>query len=129
MSNVDVIRQLVERWNAGELEGVLALFADDAVLVNGPDWPEQGSIRGLEGIRSSIDEWLGAWQSSQVELGSVAAVGDKVVAEGTWSTRGRSSGVSGKMPANTLCTVRHGKIASLEWFADHDAAVAAARHT
>jgi hypothetical protein len=33
------------------------------------------------------------------------------------------------MPANTLCSVRHGKIASLEWFADHDAAVAAARHT
>jgi hypothetical protein len=65
----------------------------------------------------------------QVELGSVEAVGDNVVAEATWSTRVRSSGVSGNMPANTLCSVRHGKIASLEWFADHDAAVAAARHT
>jgi ketosteroid isomerase-like protein len=31
------------------------------------------------------------------------------------------------MPITTLCTIRHGKIASIEWFTDYDAAVAAAR--
>jgi hypothetical protein len=29
----------------------------------------------------------------------------------------------------TLCTIRHGKIASVEWFTSYDSAVAAARDT
>jgi ketosteroid isomerase-like protein len=41
--------------------------------------------------------------------------------------RGRSSGLSGTMPVATLCRIRRGKIASVEWFTDYDAAVAAAR--
>ncbi len=70
---------------------------------------------------------LAVWESSELEIRRIETFGDRVVTEGAWNTRGRSSGVSGTMPATTLCTIRHGKIASLEWFTDYDAAVAAAR--
>jgi ketosteroid isomerase-like protein len=66
-------------------------------------------------------------ESNEIEAGPVEEIGDKIVAAGTWITRGRSSGAAGTMPFAILCTVRNGKIESLEWFLDHDAAVAAAR--
>jgi uncharacterized protein (TIGR02246 family) len=127
MSNVELIHQLAERWNAGDVEGVVELYAEDALMVNGPDWPEQTPRRGRDGVRTNIEEWRGVWESSEIELGNVEAFGDRLVVQGAWITRGRSSGVTGRMPANMVCTVRDGKIASLEWFASYDSALAAAR--
>jgi ketosteroid isomerase-like protein len=127
MSNADVIRQLAERWNAGDFEGVVDLYTEDVVMRNGPDWPEQGGSHGREGLRSGIEEWRGVWESSEIELRRIEEFGDRIAAEGSWTTRGRSSGVTGAMPANVVCTVRDGKIASLEWFASYDSALAAAR--
>jgi ketosteroid isomerase-like protein len=80
-------------------------------------------------MRASIDGWRSAWQTTELELESVEAFGDKVLARGAWNLRGRASGVAGAMPFNIVFTVRDGKIALLEWFTDHDDAVAAARAT
>jgi uncharacterized protein (TIGR02246 family) len=127
MGNADVIRELARRWNAGDVDGVLELYTEDAVMLSGEDWPEQTTWQGREGIRSNIEDWRGVWESSELEIGRIETFGDQVAAEGAWNTRGRTSGVSGTMPVATLCTIRRGKIASLEWFTDYDAAVAAAR--
>jgi uncharacterized protein (TIGR02246 family) len=127
MTPADVIHELARRWNAGDIEGVLDLYTEDAVMLSGPDWPEQTPRRGRQGIRANIEEWRAVWESAELDIAHVETFGDRVVADGAWNTRGRSSGVTGSMPAITLCTIRHGKIACLEWFTDYDAAVAAAR--
>jgi uncharacterized protein (TIGR02246 family) len=127
MENGEVIRELARRWNAGDIDGVLELYTDDAVMLSGADWPEQTTWRGREGIRSNIEEWRAVWESAELEIRRMETFGDRVVAEGAWNTRGRTSGFSGSMPVCTLCTVRHGKIASVEWFTDYDQALAAAR--
>jgi ketosteroid isomerase-like protein len=129
MSNADVIRELTTRWNAGDMDGVLELYADDAVTRTGPHWPEQASYRGKEQIRASIEEWRSVWEVVVAELESLEEHGDKVVAVGSWNIRGGASGVGGDMPIYILFTVRDGKIAELEWFADRDEAVASARGT
>jgi uncharacterized protein (TIGR02246 family) len=127
MENAEVIRELARRWNAGDIEGVLDLYTEDVVMLAGSDWPEQAPRHGREGIRANIDEWRAVWESAELEITRIETFGERVVADGAWIARGRSSGFSGKMPVITLCTIRHGKIASLEWFTDYDAAVAAAR--
>jgi ketosteroid isomerase-like protein len=127
MTNADVIRELARRWNAGDVDGALELYHEDAVAVSGPDWPEQTTHRGRDELRSNMTDWLSVWESSEIEIGSVDSFGDNVVGTGTWITRGRSSGVAGTMPFVILLRLRHGKIASLEWFDDFDTAVAAAR--
>jgi ketosteroid isomerase-like protein len=127
MGPADVIRELARRWNAGDIEGVLDLYTEDAVMVPGAEWPEQTVYQGREGIRTNIDEWRSVWESAELHIGRIEIFGERVVAEGAWNTRGRSSRVTGSLPAITLCTVRHGKIASLEWFTDYDAALTAAR--
>jgi ketosteroid isomerase-like protein len=127
MDNADLIRQLAERWNAGDVDGAVDLYCEDAVIVNGPDWPEQGTWEGRERIKVSFEEWGVVWESARVEMGPVERHGDKIVGTGTWRTRGAASGAEGTMPFVILFSFRDGKIALHEWFTDYDQAVAAAR--
>jgi ketosteroid isomerase-like protein len=123
----EIIRQLAERWNAGDIEGALELYTEDAVMLSGPDWPEQVTWRGHEGIRANMMEWLSVWELSKVEFANLQTFGDRIVGSGAWTTRGRSSGVTGRLPFAAVATLRDGRIAVFEWFTDYDAAVAAAR--
>jgi ketosteroid isomerase-like protein len=127
LRNLEVVRRLVECWNAGDTDGVLALCQDDVVQESGPDWPEQGEWRGKSGMREGIEQWRSAWETVEIELESLEGFGDRVVAHGTWSLRGLASGVGGTWPASAVVTLRDGKVQILQWFADHDGAVAAAR--
>jgi ketosteroid isomerase-like protein len=124
---VEIVRQVGERWNAGDIDGLLALYADDIVVRTGEHWPEQATVQGKAAFRESIDEWLSVWQSIEIETADVEAYGDRVVAHGAWHSTGRASGVAGEMPIHIMFTVRDGRIARLEWFPDHERAVAAAR--
>jgi ketosteroid isomerase-like protein len=123
----DVIQELIRRWNAGDAEGALELYAEDAEIRTGPHWPERAIYRGHDEIRATSEEWASLWDSLQVELGSLEDFGDKLLATGAWRMRGAASGIGGEMPIFIVFTFRDGKIAVLEWFADHDTAIAAAR--
>ena len=127
MSSADVIRELTRRWNAGDLEGALEMYTDDAEMRTGAHWPEATTYRGRDEIRATTEEWASLWQRVRIDLATVEEHGDKVVGTGAWVMRGAASGVDGEMPIFIVLTVRDGKIAVLEWFADRDSAVAAAR--
>jgi ketosteroid isomerase-like protein len=124
---LEFARLLIERWNRGDVDAVVDLFAEDAAMYAGPEWPEQATYRGHDGIRANIDQWRTVWEKSLIVADRIEEHGDRVVASGAWKARGRSSGVEGEMPFVILVEVRNGKIASFEWFTDHDDAVAAAR--
>jgi ketosteroid isomerase-like protein len=129
MEDAELIRQLAQRWNAGDLDGVVELYTEDAVIVSGPDWPEQVTWEGHKGIKASLIDFGAVWESAQVELGPLERHGDKLLGRGTWRTRGAASGAEGTMPFVILFSFRDGKIAVHEWFTDYDAALAAARST
>ena len=44
-TTTEVIRQVCERRNAGDVEGMLELYHDDVVLHAGEHWPEQATWR------------------------------------------------------------------------------------
>jgi ketosteroid isomerase-like protein len=127
MDDADLIRQLAERWNAGDLDGVVELYTEDAVIVSGPDWPEQVTWEGHEGIKASLLDFGAVWESARVEIGPIERHGDKILGTGTWRTRGAASGAELRMAFAILFSFRDGKIAVHEWFTDYDGAVAAAR--
>jgi ketosteroid isomerase-like protein len=126
MGNADVIRELTRRWNSGDLDGALELYNDDAEMRTGAHWPEATTYRGREEIRATTEDWASMWEKVQIELDSLEEHGDKIVATGSWVMRGAASGVDGEMGIFIVFTLRDGKIAVLEWFPDHDSAVAAA---
>jgi len=125
---LDIVRPSAERWNAGDFEGMFELYSDDLVVVTGEHWPEANlTMEGKDAFRESTREWLDVWQSVELETDHVEAFGDRVVAQGHWRSTGRASGVAGTMPIHMVLTVRDGKIARLEWYPDHQRALAAAR--
>jgi ketosteroid isomerase-like protein len=125
--NVQVVREIARRLNDGDVEGMLALLHQDVVMTPSEHWPETVQLKGKDAFRKNTEEWLGAWQSIEIETDEVEAVGDRVVAAGWWRSTGRVSGLEGLMPVHMVFTVRDGRIAHLEWFEDHARAVAAAR--
>jgi ketosteroid isomerase-like protein len=125
---LEIVRQVAERWNAGDIERLFELYHDDLVVVTGEHWPDGNAVmEGKQRFRESTQEWLDVWQSVHVETDAVEAHGDRVVAHGSWVTKGRVSGMEGTMPIHIVFTVRDGRIARVEWFPDHERAVAAAR--
>jgi ketosteroid isomerase-like protein len=127
MGNADLIRELTEKWNAGDVDSVADLYTEDAEIRTGPHWPEVTTYRGREAIRETSAEWASMWDRLQIEVDSLEEYGDQLVATGAWRMRGAASGIAGEMPIFILFTFREGRIAVLEWFADRDSAVAAAR--
>jgi ketosteroid isomerase-like protein len=123
----EIVRQLGQRWNAGDVQGLLELYHDDVTIHTAEHWPEQDVLEGKAAFRESIDEWLSVWESIEVETVHVEAYGDRVVARGAWRSTGRLSGVEGTMPIHIVFTVRDGKIARVDWCPDHEQAVATAR--
>ena len=127
MSNADVIHELTGKWNSGDVESVFTLYTEDAEIRTGPHWPERAIYRGRDAIAETSKEWAALWDNLQVEVDTLEEFGDRVVATGAWRMRGAASGIDGSMEIFIMFTFRDGKIAALEWFADHDTAVAAAR--
>ena len=127
MSNAELIRELTGKWNAGDLDGVLELYTEDAEIRTGAHWPEQATYHGRDAIRATTEEWASMWDKLQIEVDDLEEHGDKVLATGAWHMRGAASGVGGRMSIFIVFTCRDGKIAVLEWFADRDTARADAR--
>jgi len=127
MSHADLINALIDGWNEGDLDGVFALYTDDAEMRTGPHWPERATYRGRDEIRATSQDWASLWEALRVEIDTLEEFGDKVVATGAWRMRGAASGVGGEMEIFIMFTVRDGKIAAVEWFEDHVTAIAAAR--
>ena len=125
--SIDVVLEMAQRWNSGDIDGVLDLYSDDVVMTPSAHWPETVQLKGKDAFRKNTEEWLGAWGSVLIETESVEAFRDRVVAHGAWVSTGRVSGLEGSMPIHMVFTVRDGRIAHLEWFEDHDSAVASAR--
>jgi ketosteroid isomerase-like protein len=125
--SIEVVQELARRWNEGDFEGLLDLYHDDIVMTPSAHWPETVQLKGKDAFRKNTEEWISAWGSVVIETGELEQLGDRVVANGSWISTGRASGVEGRMPVHMVFTVRDGRIAHLEWFEDHESAVAAAR--
>jgi ketosteroid isomerase-like protein len=123
--NVEVARQLAERWNAGDFDGVLALYDDEIEMIPGPEWPDPPVI-GKAAFARYSEEWRTAWSSSELDLHTIEAMGELVVAGGAWENRSAVTGVAGSMPFGIVLTVRDGLVIRHQWCLDLEGARRAA---
>ena len=87
-----------------------------------------GSIyRGHEGLRRWLDDMSEDWSEFELTLQEVRELRPGcVLVQATIRLRGRSSGVAVDSPAAWLCDMRAAKVARIRFFADPEAALAAA---
>jgi ketosteroid isomerase-like protein len=112
---LEIVRSLAEAWGTS-LDAHMALYAEDAVHVTAPDWPEQGTYRGREAIRGLWSYILTEYPSSTVEMDEVLpASGGRVLSCLQWRFHG-PSGVPGNMRAYALWTLDGGLVSRVEYF-------------
>jgi uncharacterized protein len=125
--NVEIVRRMFAAFNGGDVETVVAAFAEDCELHEPhemPDTPAEG-FRGHHGIR----EWMANLRETggvQFEPTSLTSHGDVVFSE--WTGRGLGQASGAPISWTTFATVhlRDGRIVRLQAFLDRDEALEAA---
>jgi ketosteroid isomerase-like protein len=123
--NVEIVRNYVKVWNAGDMEDVRELYDPDAVMVVEVDWPEPGPFVGRDAVMEQLKQARGAFDRDSGEiLSDLVAVGDRVIVRMAW--HGVGSGPQSDMEWTNVFTVRDGRILKAEYFWDHAEALEAA---
>jgi ketosteroid isomerase-like protein len=99
--NVDTVRRGYERYAEGDLEGVAALFSDDAVVADGGGLgvagTAAGTLHGPEGFFQSASEALEAFDDYEVETEHFIGAGRAVVVAVRIAGKGKASGAELEM--------------------------------
>jgi ketosteroid isomerase-like protein len=125
-SNVELVREGLEAYNAGDAERIIAFADPEIEFVPLGSLLEGGSYHGHDGIRRFFAEIGEVWDDRQIELDELRDAGDCVVVLGHFHARGRASGVDVRYPSAWSCEVRDGKITAIRASTDQAAALKAA---
>ena len=110
----EAIRSTYRARVQGDLEGTVALFADDAVFDfngEGVGLPNMGTaVRGKPAIRLLMTEFIDAFRMSDWEEVSLVVEGDKAALHWRGTVSFTQNGRSEKFDVFDLLTFRDGKI-------------------
>jgi ketosteroid isomerase-like protein len=127
--NVELVRASIEAYGTGARDSYVDdFFAEDVeVCPDASRFTESKSFRGRAEFRRFIAELDQSWEGGAGgEIRELFPVGDRVVARFDWGGRGRTSGIDLHSSLTSICTVRDGQIAKIEYFFDHAQALEAA---
>ena len=122
--NVEVVRKLVEAWNAGDMDAFREL-CDPEIIMRPPErWPEPGPFVGREAVMREWHQTRETWDADTVEpISDFIDTGDRVVVRHVW--RGIGQGPESNIETTQVTTVRKGRIVYQEFFWDHAEALEA----
>ena len=126
--NIEIVRRRYEHLAAtGEhfTEATTPDFVWDMSKFR--DWPEQQVYEGVEEAHRFLRDWIATWDDWEVEVEAFHdAGGDKVVAIMHQRGRSKASGLPVDMAYGQVWTIRDGKLARMEMYADPVEALEAA---
>jgi ketosteroid isomerase-like protein len=127
--NVEIVRRMFERWNAGDVEGWLHWWHLDAEWISEPLGRFEGrprTYRGHDELRRFPAEVLeGFADLGRIERPQFREVGDSVVVLGKYRNKPEAPGPEVATPWGWLFEVRDGKIARGRDFLDQREALEA----
>lgn len=122
-SNIEVIRRLVEAFNARDLDTMLEYVQPDAQLHPLRARLEGKAYRGHEGLREMLADFDEDWEFVQMDPEELRDAGDTVVVLGRLRARGRTSGAELDVPMGFVWRLQDGKAAYAETFSDPEDAL------
>ncbi len=122
MTDVDVVRAMLEAWGAGAPRREL-MDPDVEWIMPHPDL--SASSRGEVG--SAMDEFRNTWDEYEFHVEDVRPLEDgRVLALFTERVKGATSGIEQVAHPGAICTVENGKLVRFEAFVRRDDAFRAA---
>jgi ketosteroid isomerase-like protein len=129
-ANVELVRAMLDAWNEGGPDDLVAFMADEHEWHEVDGRPEAAgppTRRGRDAMHSSLSALFDAWESYRLEPEEVRDVDDdRVVAVVREAARGRTSGLEVESRWGYLITIREGLITRVEAYRDADRALEAA---
>jgi len=122
--NVELVREGVDAFRRGELDGLLALAREDFEIYLPPNLPNAGRYVGRDGFVVWLNQWLEAWKEFTVEIIDATPVGTgHVVAVIHQSGRGKGSGVAVEMDVAYLWEVQEEELVAMQLYATREEAL------
>jgi len=123
--NLEVSERIVQAFNDGDVEAVLAEMHPDVEFIPRRA-PVQGAFRGHEGIREFFADNAESFDVFHVTQEEVRDHGDHIVGVGTLRVRGKGSGAEAVVPTAVVLTFAQGKVVRFEEFGERARALEAA---
>jgi ketosteroid isomerase-like protein len=124
-ANVEIVRQVFERWGEGDYRTTQVLDPH-VVLIVRRDFPDGGEYFGIDGIATYMRGFLEPWTHLTMEAEELIEAGDTVVVGLVQRAEGDASGVATEFRYFQLWSFRGGKVIRLENIRDRTEALAAA---
>jgi ketosteroid isomerase-like protein len=109
--NVETAKRANAALNRGDFEGVVEVFAADAVLQdlqNAPDQPV--TVEGVEAIRQNLTLWAAAFDQLGADIEDYIDAPNAVICAAHWQGQGKTSGISIDVHQFDLYEFREGKV-------------------
>lgn len=122
-----VIEGAYEKFNAGDIEGLVDLMAEDVewVLPEISGISFSGARKGRTSVRAVFDGILGQQEPINFDVDGMIAQGDRVVAFGQYTWQVKATGRRYAAHWAHIWTVTEGKITRFQEYTDSAAAAAA----
>src|SRR4051794_18244326 len=125
--NVEIVRNALDAFTRGDIEGVLRLCDENIVITQPPELPDASpQQRGHSGLLEAFDIWPEQWDDYRIEVQRIVDPGDYVVVTTRQGGRGKLSGIEVDMEITLVFTVRDKKIVEMQIFMREDQALEAA---
>jgi ketosteroid isomerase-like protein len=122
-SNLELVRELMERFNGDDRDAVLELLSEDFVAVVPPSLSAEPDVyEGHEGARRYLQGFDGMLEDVRFEVLELHEEGEQVIAELVLKGRGVTSGIEVAQRTAVINWVERGKVTRMQPFPDLDAA-------
>ena len=119
----DLVRRAFERFNAGDVDGLVELFDPEVEFQDVPVIPGSGVYTGRDGMRRWYEVVNEPLEDLSFEFGDCTEAGDAVAVLTTARGRGRGSGAEVEWRFSTTWRIRDGRIVHHRGHVDHADAV------
>ena len=124
---VEQLRGSYAALNRRDIDGTVAVLAEDAKWVEHSDLPEAGSYRGRETIRSFLEHFLDSWDQFEQEIEEVQERDGCILLFIRLSARGKGSGIDVESRYAHLWLMEDGRGVRVDAYYDRESALAALR--
>jgi ketosteroid isomerase-like protein len=127
-SNLDLVRELFERFNGNDREALFELFAEDFVAdVPASLSAEPDVYEGHDGLRRYLAGFEGLLEEVRFEPLELHEEGEQVIADAVLKGRGAASGIEVEQRSAMVVWIEDGRVRRMEAFIDVEAAREALR--
>jgi ketosteroid isomerase-like protein len=124
--NVEIVREVYERWSEGDFGASLDLLDPHVVLVHEPDFEGGGPSYGIEAVVAFTRGMLEAWTHFTIEAEEIIPASDSVIVGVHQRGVGRGSGVATELHYFMVWTFRGRKVIRFESIRERTKALEAA---